>query len=56
MAEAERIARASRAQSIRLDARDTPARAGALHAGCSYARVDRAVYRGTLLICHERMF
>jgi GNAT superfamily N-acetyltransferase len=55
MAEAERIARASRAQSIRLDAYDTPAGAGEFYAGCGYAEMGRAVYRETPLIYYERL-
>lgn len=54
MAEAERIARAYHAQSIRLDAYDTPAGAGAFYAGCGYAEMGRVVYRETPLIYYER--
>ena len=55
MSEAERIARASRAQSIRLDAYDAPAGAGGFYAGCGYVEVGRVVYRGTPLIYYERL-
>jgi GNAT superfamily N-acetyltransferase len=55
MAEAERIARAARAQAIRLDAYDTAAGAGRFYAGCGYAEVGRVVYRGTPLIYYQRL-
>jgi GNAT superfamily N-acetyltransferase len=54
MAEAERIARAARAQAIRLDAYDAPAGAGGFYVGCGYAERGRVVYRGTPLIYYER--
>lgn len=51
--EAERIAREFPAQSIRLDAYDAPAGAGAFYAKCGYAEVGRVVFKATPLVYYE---
>lgn len=53
--EAQVIARGWPANSIRLDAYDGPAGAGAFYAWCGYREVGRAVYRGVPLIYYELM-
>ena len=53
LAEAERVARAWPAQSLCLDAYDTPAGAGGFYARCGYREVGRKVYRGVPLVYYE---
>jgi len=55
LAEAERVARAWPAQSICLDAYDTPAGAGRFYARCGYREVGRKVYRGVPLVYYESL-
>jgi len=55
LAEAERTARAWPAQSICLDAYDTPAGAGRFYARCGYREVGRKVYRGVPLVYYESL-
>lgn len=53
LAEAVRVARAWPAQSICLDAYDTPAGAGEFYARCGYRERGRKVYRGVPLVYYE---
>jgi GNAT superfamily N-acetyltransferase len=53
--EAERVTRAWPADSLRLDAYDADAGAGAFYAGCGYREVGRAVFRSVPLVYFERV-
>lgn len=55
MADAERIARAHPAQSIRLDAYDAAAGAGEFYVRCGYTERGRVTYRTAPLIYFERV-
>jgi len=55
LVEAEAVARAWPANSIRLDAYDAPAGAGAFYARCGFREVGRVAYRGVPLIYYERL-
>lgn len=55
MEEAKRVARASPADSIRLDAYDADAGAGQFYARCGWAEVGRTTYRDTPLIYYEML-
>ena len=49
------VARDWPANSIRLDAYDAPAGAGAFYAKCGFREVGRIVYRKTPLIYYEKL-
>lgn len=53
LADAERIARAWEAESIRLDAYDADAGAGAFYLTCGYAERGRVSYKGNPLVYFE---
>lgn len=53
--EAEAVARAWPADSIRLDAYDAAAGAGAFYARCGFREVGRVVFRTVPLIYYERL-
>ncbi len=53
--EAEAVARAWPADSIRLDAYDAAAGAGAFYSKCGFREVGRIVFRGVPLIYYERL-
>jgi len=53
--EVEKIAIAWPAQSIRLDAYDSPTGAGGFYQRCGYRQVGKVVYRKTPLIYYERL-
>jgi GNAT superfamily N-acetyltransferase len=52
--DADELARLWPADTIRLDAYDAPAGAGAFYAKCGYRSVGRAVYRGVPLLYFEK--
>lgn len=53
MAEAASVARALRADAIRLDAYEGPAGAGGFYSKCGMTEVGRVVYRGVPLVYFE---
>jgi predicted N-acetyltransferase YhbS len=55
MQEAETIARASPADSIRLDAFDAPAGAGPFYSKCGYHELAHVVYKNNPLVYFERV-
>lgn len=53
--EAVRTAEAWPAHSLRLDAYDSPASAGAFYEKCGFTETGRVVYKGTPLVYFERL-
>lgn len=53
--QAAQIARVWPGDSLRLDAYDAPAGAGAFYVKCGFSEVGRAEYRGVPLIYYERL-